>query len=222
MPYHTTHGEGCGLLHQGCPPAVLSFPLGRYCEGHLPYAWARLNCHLVSRFCNLRGFPCLSVRGRIAFPSYNPATSSRFMLLHRGNSRLNGRGAFPYRQRVPRSPYCWKSAVGAFRFSYEEERLGGVSWRIHPSGLDGRRLPVRAARIGGGSWGGVRFRGFVLRSVQRDPAGRIGRLAACAAAGDEVGKPAQTGRLRQALMFGFASRKSIVVSSVLAMRMSVA
>lgn len=61
MPYHTTHGEGCGLLHQGCPPAVLSFPLGRYCEGHLPYAWARLNCHLVSRFCNLRGFPCLSV-----------------------------------------------------------------------------------------------------------------------------------------------------------------
>ena len=138
MPYHTTHGEGCGLLHQGCPPAVLSFPLGRYCEGHLPYAWARLNCHLVSRFCNLRGFPCLSVRGRIAFPSYNPATSSRFMLLHRGNSRLNGRGAFPYRQRVPRSPYCWKSAVGAFRFSYEEERLGGVSWRIHPSGLDGQ------------------------------------------------------------------------------------
>ena len=137
MPYHTTHGEGCGLLHQGCPPAVLSFPLGRYCEGHLPYAWARLNCHLVSRFCNLRGFPCLSVRGRIAFPSYNPATSSRFMLLHRGNSRLNGRGAFPYRQRVPRSFYCWKSAVGAFRFSYEEERLGSVLWRIHPSGLDG-------------------------------------------------------------------------------------
>lgn len=94
----------------------------------------------------------------------------------------------------------------------------------NPSERIGRagRLPVRAARIGGGSWGGVRFRGFVLRSVQRDPAGRIGRLAACAAAGDEVGKPAQTGRLRQALMFGLPSRKSIVVSSVLAMRMSVA
>ena len=53
----------------------------------------------------------------------------------------------------------------------------------NPSERIGRagRLPVRAARIGGGSWGGVRFRGFVLRSVQRDPAGRIGRLAACAA-----------------------------------------
>lgn len=38
----------------------------------------------------------------------------------------------------PRSPYCWKSAVGAFRFSYEEERLGSVLWRIHPSGLDGQ------------------------------------------------------------------------------------
>lgn len=71
----------------------------------------------------------------------------------------------------------------------------------------GRALAVRAARIGGGSWGGVRFRGFVLRSVQRDSAGRIGRLAACAAAGDEVGKPAQTGRLRQALMFGFAEQE---------------
>lgn len=45
----------------GLSPAVLSFPLGRYCEGHLPYAWARLNCHLMSRFCNLRGFPCLPV-----------------------------------------------------------------------------------------------------------------------------------------------------------------
>lgn len=79
----------------------------------------------------------------------------------------------------------------------------------NPSERIGRagRLPVRATRIGGGSWGGVRFRGFVLRSVQRDPAGRIGRLAACAAAGDEVGKPAQTGRLRQALMFGFAEQE---------------
>lgn len=79
----------------------------------------------------------------------------------------------------------------------------------NPSERIGRagRLPVRAARIGGGSWGGVRFRGFVLRSVQRDPAGRIGRLAACAAAGDEVGKTAQAGRLRQALMFGFAEQE---------------
>ena len=50
-----------------------------------------------------------------------------------------------------------------------------------------RRLVANPSeRIGGGSWGGVRFRGFVLRSVQRDPAGRIGRLAACAAAGETV------------------------------------
>ena len=94
----------------------------------------------------------------------------------------------------------------------------------NPSERIGRagRLPVRGARIGGGSWGGVRFRGFVLRSVQRDPAGRIGRLAACAAAGDEVGKPAQAGRLRQALMFGFAEQEIDSGVSVLAMRMSVA
>lgn len=45
------------------------------------------------------------------------------------------------------------------------------------------------------------------RAAHQDSAGRIGRLAACAAAGDEVGKPAQAGRLRQALMFGFAEQE---------------
>ena len=40
-------------------------------------------------------------------------------------------GVEPFRigNECPRSLYCWKSAVGAFRFSYEEERLGGVTRR---------------------------------------------------------------------------------------------
>ena len=101
MPYHTTHGEGCGLLHQDCPLAVLSFPLGRYCEGHLPYTWARLNCHLVSRFCNLRGFPCLSVLRPDCLSIVQSSHVRPLYASARGNSRLNGRGAFPYRQRVP-------------------------------------------------------------------------------------------------------------------------
>lgn len=49
-----------------------------------------------------------------------------------------GVGPFRIGNECPRSLYCWKSAVGAFRFSYEEERLGSVLWRIHPSGLDGQ------------------------------------------------------------------------------------
>ena len=172
----------------GLSPAVLSFPLRKVLRG--PSSLCMGSAQLPSDEPVLQSagisLPAC-VEAGLPFHRSNPATSSRFMLLHRGNSRLNGRGAFPYRQRVPRSLYCWKSAVEPSDFHMKRKGLAASCGESIRAGLDGLgACPSVRPGSEGGSWGGVRFRGFVLRSVQRDPAGRIGRLAACAAAGDEV------------------------------------